>query len=84
VANYLDFLVAFDEHIATSSLGFVIYGHELYGIAVNAGVVGPGDQSPARWTGELVQLGYMTHGPLGLGDRRPLPVGDTRPTTSRA
>jgi hypothetical protein len=31
--NYLDFLVAFDEHIVRSSLGFVIYGHELRGFA---------------------------------------------------
>ncbi len=75
VANYLDFLVAFDEHIRTSSLGFVIYGHELFGIAQQAGLIAPADQSPARWTGELVALGYMSHGPLGLGDRRPLPPG---------
>jgi hypothetical protein len=75
MANYLDFLVALDEHIAASSLGFVIYGHEMHSIAQAAGLVVPGDESAARWTGELVQLGYVIHGPLGPGDRRPLPPG---------
>jgi len=30
VTNYLDLLVALDDHLAKSSLGYVIYGHELY------------------------------------------------------
>lgn len=84
MANYLDFLVALDEHIAGSSLGFVIYGHEMHGIARSAGLVVSGDESAARWTGELIQLGYVTHGPLGFGDRRPLPQGPfTSPDLSR-
>lgn len=68
MANYLDFLVAFDEHITASSLDFVIYGHEMHQIAQAAGLIGPGDQSATRWTGELVQMGYATHGPLSAGD----------------
>ena len=75
VANYLDFLVVFDDHIRRSSLGFVTYGHELYGIAQQAGLATPSDESPARWTGELVAAGYLSHGPLGLGDPRPLRPG---------
>lgn len=79
MANYLNFLVAFDDHIRQGNLGYVIYGHELHAIAHNAGLVSPGDQSAARWAGELVALGYITHGPLGLGDRRPLPLGPYAP-----
>ena len=75
MANYLDFLVVLDDHLAASSLGFVIYGHEMHAIAQTAGLAVPGDESAARWTGELVQLGYVVHGPLGLGDGRPLPQG---------
>jgi hypothetical protein len=75
VGNYLDFLVVLDDHIAGSSLGYITYGHEMHGIARAAGLVEQGDESAARWVGELVQLGYLTHGPLGLGDRQPLPRG---------
>jgi hypothetical protein len=75
MANYLDFLVAFDDHIRDSSLGFVIYGHELYGIAQQAGLVVAGDDSPARWAGELVADGCISHGPAGMGDQRPIPHG---------
>lgn len=31
--NYLDFLVAFDDHIQAGNLAYVISGHELFGIA---------------------------------------------------
>ncbi len=72
VANYLDFLVALDNHLAKSSLGYVIYGHELYGIAQQAGLVVGSDMSSARWAGECVGFGYVEHGPLSLGDPRPL------------
>jgi Abortive infection C-terminus len=75
MANYLDFLVAFDDHIRESSLGFIIYGHELYGIAQRAGLVAAGDDSPARWAGELVADGCIAHGPPGLGDQHPTPTG---------
>lgn len=47
----------------------------MHAIAQTAGLAVPGDESAARWTGELVQLGYVVHGPLGLGDQRPLPQG---------
>jgi hypothetical protein len=75
VPNCLDFLVVLDEHLAASSLDYVIYGHELYGIAESAGLCARGSEQPAQWIGELVSRGYVTHGPLGGGDRRLLPEG---------
>jgi len=76
LANYLDFLVAFDDHVRPSALGHVTYGHELEGIARAAGLIPPDDQySPARWAGECVAHGYITHNPPGGGDRRPVPSG---------
>lgn len=76
VANYLDLLVAFDDHIRPSSLGRVTYGHEPEDIAKVAGLLAPDDQySAARWAGECVAFGYITHNPPGGGDRRPVPSG---------
>ena len=76
VANYLDFLVAFDDHIRPSSLGHVTYGHELEDIAKAAGLMAADDQySAARWAGECVAYGYITHNPPGGGDLRPVPSG---------
>lgn len=49
--NYLDFLVAFDEHIVRSSLGFVIYGHELRGFAAQAGLTYPWRPVPGEMDG---------------------------------
>jgi len=73
VPNYLDFLVALDDHLADSSLGYVVYGHELNAIAQHAGLVSSAmDMSAARWTGECVGFGYVEHGPLSLGEQRPL------------
>lgn len=73
--NYLDFLVAFDDHIRAGNLGYVISGHELYGIAHNAGLAGQLDGVVVQWVGKLVDDGHMTHGPQGAGDRQPLPPG---------
>ena len=73
--NYLDFLVVFDEHIRRSSLGFVIYGHELMSISEQAGLSSAGDQTAARWAGELANDGYISHSKPGLGDHRPIPPG---------
>ena len=73
--NYLDFLVAFDDHIQAGNLAYVISGHELFGIAHAAGLTGPLDQVVAQWVGKLVDDGHIVHGPQGAGDRQPLPPG---------
>jgi hypothetical protein len=75
VPNYLDLLVAFDDHIRDSNLAYVIYGTDLFGIAQAAGLTGPLDQVVVQWVGKLVDDGHMVHGPLGGGDPRPLPAG---------
>ena len=38
-----------------------------------------GARLPAQWTGQLVARRYVTHGPLGGGDPRPLPEGPYEP-----
>lgn len=73
MANHLDFLSALDEHVRSSSLGMVMSGGELHTIARDAGLVGPHEETAARWTGQLVGLGFVKHGPLSFGDQRPLP-----------
>jgi hypothetical protein len=79
VANHLDFLEALDEHVRASPLGVVQGGGELHTIAREAGLVGPAEESAARWTGQLVQLGFVSHGQVSFGDPRPLPVGAWTP-----
>lgn len=73
--NYLDFLVAFDDHIQAGNLGYVIYGNELFSIAHAAGLTGPLDQVVVQWVGKLIDDGHIVHGPQGGGDRQPLPPG---------
>lgn len=73
--NYLDFLVAFDDHIRDSNLAYVTYGTDLFGIAQTAGLTGPLDQVVVQWVGKLVDDGHIVHGPVGGGDPRPLPPG---------
>jgi len=73
--NYLDLLVAFDDHIQAGNLGCVIYGHELFGIASAAGLTGPLDQVVVQWVGKLVDDGHIVHGPQRAGDTQPLPPG---------
>jgi hypothetical protein len=70
VANYLHFLRVLDEHTRDSPLGAVLSGYEMHVIAQQCGLVSQGDLSAARWTGELVDLGYLTHGPAALGAPR--------------
>lgn len=69
------FLVALDDCIDSSPLGYVSQGFELYGIAERAALTKSGDKSAFRWTGELVHLGYVVHGLPAAGDRRPIPQG---------
>ncbi|HET8861633.1 MAG TPA: abortive infection family protein [Solirubrobacterales bacterium] len=79
MANHLDFLTALDDHVRVSPLGVVPQGAELHTIAREAGLVEPGVETAARWTGQLVNLGFVKHGPKSFGDPRPLPVGDWTP-----
>lgn len=73
--NYLDFLVAFDDHIQAGNLSYVISGHELFGIAHAAGLTEALDQVVVQWVGKLVDDGHIVHSPQGAGDRQPLPPG---------
>jgi hypothetical protein len=73
VANHLDFLLALETELRHSTLGFIPSNRELSALAISAGLATPQLNPAARWTGELVSLGFLTHGPLGAGDRRPLP-----------
>ncbi|HEY5053458.1 MAG TPA: abortive infection family protein [Solirubrobacterales bacterium] len=74
MANHLDFLAALDDYVRASPLGVVQQGGDLHTIARDAGLVESGDEAAARWTGQLVGLGFVAHGPIGFGDPRPLPV----------
>jgi len=66
--NELDFLVVLDEHTRNSSLGCIPGWMELMSIAR------PLSERPheeaARWTGTLVELGYLRHQPKSMGDKR--------------
>jgi hypothetical protein len=79
MANHLDFLRALDDHVRGSNLGLVPRGIDLHSIATQAGLAEWPDQSAARWTGQLVDLGYVRHGLPNAGDRRPLPQGGWTP-----
>ena len=75
MANHLDHLLAVDSFTRESQLGCVPSGYEMHEIAQRAGLVEPNDKGAARWTGELVELGYLIHGPKSFGDPRPVPPG---------
>lgn len=79
IANHLDFLRALDDHVRASTFGLVQRGIDLHTIATQAGLADWVDQAAARWTGQLVDLGYVKHGLPGAGDRRPLPRGAWTP-----
>jgi predicted nucleotide-binding protein len=72
----LDFLLVLDQAVRENNLGYVPDGATLKTLALESGLADRQDQwSAARWTGELVDLGYVSHTSPGLGDRRPLPKG---------
>lgn len=73
MANHLDFLFALDQYTRESASGSVSPAAEMHEIAKRAGFVEHGDTSAARWTGELVELGYLRHGPAMGGTTRPVP-----------
>lgn len=58
-ANHLDFLEVLDRHTRESPVGEVSAGDGMHSLADEAGLVSWGDASAARWTGELVALGYV-------------------------
>lgn len=72
----LDFLLILDERVRQNNLGYIQDGATLKHLAMESGLVDRQDSwTVARWTGELVDLGYIKHSPPGLGDRRPVPKG---------
>ena len=74
VALNLDFLIAIDEEIRANNLGHTGDASALQRVAHDTGLAHPADVwSAARWTGELVELGYVKHSRPGLGDQRPVP-----------
>jgi len=75
MANYMDHLLVVDEFTRASTGGCVMGGYEMHTIAREAGLVEPGNEIAANWTGILVELGYLTHGPPPAGDQRPIPPG---------
>jgi hypothetical protein len=75
VINYLDHLLAVDEFVRTSAAGCVTSGYEMHNIARDAGLVQAGSAIAANWTGQLVELEYLIHGPKSAGDPRPLLPG---------
>ncbi len=79
MANHLDFLEALDAHVRSSAIGVIQQGGELNTLAWNAGLAEPGNEAAARWTGQLVDLGFLSHGSKSAGDPRPLPVGPWTP-----
>lgn len=74
--NHLDFLRVLDGFTRENLGGCVQQGIDMHRIAHDSGLAAAwGDASAARWTGELVHDGYLTHGPRSLGDARPIPYG---------
>ncbi len=74
--NYLDFLVALDDHLKTTGWGYVPSGHLLFSVAREAGLTSEHvDQVVVRSVGQLVHDGLIAHGVQGAGDRQPMPPG---------
>jgi hypothetical protein len=75
VANYLDFLIALDDHLRASVTGEVTFANDLHGIARAAGLFTPPQSQAAYWTGQLVDLGYVTPSPPPINGRSAPPRG---------
>jgi hypothetical protein len=65
--NYLDFLVALDDHIFNSNLDCVQDSSGLHRIAQDADLEKPELPQAARWTGELYNHRYLKLETSGLG-----------------
>ena len=75
IPNHLDFLLVLDEYTRANAAGRVTAGWDLHTIAHEAGLVEWGNRSASNWAGQLVDAGYIVHGPGSLGDRRAIPPG---------
>lgn len=75
MANYLGLLPVLDDHLRGTPDGCLRGGYEVHEIARKAGLVEAGNEVAANWIGLLVELEYLTHGPLSAGDRRPVIPG---------
>lgn len=71
LANEFDLLVALDDHTRDSSSGCVSGWADLLSIVQRDGLSDRAHEEAARWTGTLVELGYLRHQPKSLGDSRP-------------
>lgn len=67
VPDHLDFLLALDAHLRASSRAEVTHGSEMTDIAREARLFDRADQTAASWTGHLVRLGLVAHGPRSAG-----------------
>ena len=75
MARHLELLLAIDTYTRENDSDYVSRPIDIYTIARDAGLAAWGDKTPATWTGELVEAGYLTHAPPSPGDPLPLPSG---------
>jgi hypothetical protein len=73
--NHLAFLLVLDEYTRAHPAGCITTSWELHTIAHEAGLVAWEERRTGHWAGELVDLGYLKHGPGSAGDNRPVPPG---------
>ncbi|MHB8735914.1 MAG: abortive infection family protein [Terriglobales bacterium] len=73
--NYLDFLVALDDHIFNSNLDYVQDWSELHRIAQDTGLETRELPQAARWTGELYNHEYLALEARGFGAQNNLHRG---------
>lgn len=76
VPDHLDFLVALDEYLRNNSRGEVSHGSEMTDLARAARLLDRPGQTAASWTGQLVRLGLVDHGPQS-GGAAEIPLGVT-------
>ncbi|MGN6373575.1 MAG: abortive infection family protein [Solirubrobacteraceae bacterium] len=78
MANHLDLLLALDEYTRDSSSACLSNGMDVHHVAYEAGLVDwADDERTGKWTGELVHLEYLTHGPPDPSERSPEFPGST-------
>lgn len=71
--NHLDFLEALDAHIRESGTDQVDHGYGMTLIARDAGLLRNEGENAGRWTGQLVSMGLVAHGPQAPGRPDPPP-----------
>lgn len=75
VPNYLDFLIALDDHLRASVDGEVTYAHKLHSIARAAGLGTSSRSQAPYWIGQLADRGYISHSPPPMNGRPAPPPG---------